>query len=362
MVLIYWWVAVIGVAGILGTVILYRQKRLGRFTEQRQAIKVAHSSRITSLPEYQTVQKAYRRWLMGLTALFVIGIGAALLLASRPAAQSLVTPAEKNRDIMLCLDVSGSMSSIDAKLAETFQKLVKDFEGQRIGLDMFDANVSQVFPLNDDYALIGEQLALLKKYVTVNKDNASDSEMTDYYNFFTGTRGSGMKAGGLTSSDFPSSNAGLGLAGCVRHLGDNQTNRSQSIIFATDNELYGDRTKAIISTTQAMMLAKQKGIRVYAIDPGVYNEASNQSDNTIADNYAGEHAVLKNYAIMTSGAYYRLSSVDIVPDIISQISKQEAKLFTGDSQYAASDAPLPGFILLLLTTAGLVFVVWRLKL
>lgn len=300
--------------------------------------------------------------MIALSILFVAGFASSLLLGSRLATQSLVTPSEKNRDIMLCLDVSPSMTSVDVKLVETFEKLARDFQGQRIGLDIFNINGSQVFPLTDDYDLIQERLAYAKKILSREKSKMNDDELTEYYDFLRGSGGSGMKLADVSNDEFPASNAGLGLAGCVRHLGDNPSGRSQSVLLATDNELSGEREKVIITTPQAMVLAKQKGIRVYAIDPGVYSETASVTHSGDADNLYGEHAALKNYAILTAGEYYRLSSVDIVPDVIARISKQEAKLFVGDMQLAVADAPLPGFIALTTSIAGILFVLWRLRL
>ncbi|QQR51506.1 hypothetical protein IPF89_01580 [Candidatus Saccharibacteria bacterium] len=84
---------------------------------------------------------------------------------------------------------------------------------------------------------------------------------------------------------------------------------------------------------------KTKNIRVYSLDPGVYNDATRQSDPNEPDTSFKEHETLKLYTIMTSGAYYRLSSVDVISDVVQKISQQEAKLFVGESQYTTTDTP-----------------------
>lgn len=375
MVLIYWWIWLLWLGLIAVLFVLYRKGLLKKWLPRpkSRAVKVAHSDRITALPEYKVRKKAYSRLLSVFLAISLIGLLSAMILSSRPAAQSLVTPAQTNRDILLCLDISGSMTSVDVELVETFQQLARDFKGQRIGLDMFNYNSSQVFPLTDDYDLINEQLAYANKMLPIGEklmgyldginSGVSDDEETEYYNYTAGTSSTGLSSyNGGENGWAPSSNVGIGLAGCAQHLGENLSGRSQSIILASDNELGGTEESAIITTKQAMMLAKQKGIRVYAIDPGVYDSFSNASDADVADNYADEHAVLRTYALATGGGYYRLSSTDIVSDVISKISAQEAKLFTGDSQYAASDAPLPMFIALFVAVLGTALLSWRLKL
>lgn len=375
MVLIYWWIWLLWLGLAVALFTLHRKGLLKKWLPKSKlkTVRVAHSERITSLPEYKTRKRAYSRLLRIFMTVSLIGLLSAMILSSRPATQSLVTPAQTNRDIMLCLDISGSMTNVDVELVGTFQRLVQDFKGQRIGLDMFNYNSSQVFPLTDDYDLINEQLAYAKKMLPIGEkltgyfnganSGVSDDEQTEYYNYIAGASSTGLSSyNGGENGWAPSSNAGIGLAGCAQHLGENLSGRSQSVILATDNELGGVEESAVITTKQAMMLAKQKGIRVYAIDPGVYDSVSNASNADTADNYAGEHAILRTYALATGGGYYRLSSTDIVPDVISKISAQEAKLFTGDSQYAASDAPLPVFIVLFIAVLGTVMLGWRLKL
>lgn len=362
MVLIYWWMGLIWLALLAVLFVLYRKGILGRWQPKRSVVKVAHSERMTKLPVYVEQKKLYRQLLMTLLVVMGVGLASAVLLSSRPASQSIVTPAQINRDIILCLDVSGSMKNVDVKLIETFQQLVRDFKGQRIGLDMFNYNNSQVFPLTDDYDLVNEQLADVKRMLAIDPMNSSEDEATEYYNYMAGTSSTGLsEENGDGDHWAPSSNVGIGLAGCAQHLGENLTSRSQSVILASDNELGGVEEDAVITTKQAMMLAKKKGIRVYAVDPGVYDELADKSDAATADNYAGEHAVLRTYSLTTGGGYYRLSSTDIVPEVISKISAQEAKLFTGDSQYAAADVPLPAFIVLFLTVVGISVLSWRLK-
>lgn len=362
MVLMYWWLLIPWALLFVVLFVLFRIGSVRRRPAKQQLVKVAHTQRITRLPEYLARNKAYRRWLWVVLIVGLLGVLSAVILSSRPARQNLVTPAQTNRDIVLCLDVSGSMTNVDIELVKTFEQLVNEFAGQRIGLDIFNFNNSQVVPVTDDYTLVKEQLAYAKKMLAIDPFS-SDLDVTSERTIFL----AGTQSFSITTSDgrsffSPSSNVGVGLAGCAQHLGENLSGRSQSIVLATDNELGGIEENAMISTKQAMMLAKQKGIRVYALDPGVYDQEANKSSAGTADNYSGEHAVLKSYALTTGGAYYRLSSVDVVPDIITKVSEQEAKLFVGDAQYAATDTPLPGFIILFISVVSLSVITWRIQL
>lgn len=358
----YWWFLVLWAVILVALGILYKTGRLSRLARQQKAVRVAHGHRITELPEYRKVYAQYRRLLMIFMGCLLIGIVASAFLSARPSVERVVSPAQMNRDIMLCLDVSKSMKTVDSKLVENFEQLVRDFQGQRIGLDIFNNNSSQVFPPTDDYTLVREQLAYTKKMLSLNQATATDDQISEYYTFMSGTSSFGMNSGGVSGSDFPASNVGLGLTGCIQRLGDNQSGRSQSIILATDNELGGEKEKAVILTPQAMMLAKQKGIRVYSIDPGPMNLFTETPDPSQSDNYLGEHAILKTNSILTGGDYYRLGDNTAISSIITKISSQEAKLFSGDSELALADAPLLGFVILLSSVLCAAFVSWRLKL
>ena len=58
------------------------------------------------------------------------------ILASKGREVSTIRPEQHNRDIMLCLDASGSMSSADAAVVDVFSELAAEFDGERIGGDV----------------------------------------------------------------------------------------------------------------------------------------------------------------------------------------------------------------------------------
>lgn len=64
-------------------------------------------------------------------------IGTALLVA-RPVDRQVRAAAMANRDIMLCLDVSGSMIEFDAELVDKFSQMVQSFDGERIAMSIWN--------------------------------------------------------------------------------------------------------------------------------------------------------------------------------------------------------------------------------
>ncbi len=98
-----------------------------------------------------------------------------------------------SRDIVLCLDVSGSTLPYDREVIDTYLELVKHFEGERIGLSIFNSTSRTVFPLTDDYELVTKQLTSASKALKGVEsqddiDKMSDAEYQDIANWLEGTQ------------------------------------------------------------------------------------------------------------------------------------------------------------------------------
>ena len=332
--LIFWWM--IPVALLLAAVTYWVARRRDRSgTSVRRP--VAHSRRLTELPEYQAAVRRHRRWLTVAVVAGGVLMAAAVVAAARPAERSTVNPEQRNRDIILCLDASGSMSSADAAVVEVFARLAQGFDGERLGLTVFDSSAVQVFPLTDDYDFVQEQLAEAKGAF----DGASGSA-----GFLDGTwngAGSSLIGDGLAScvQGFPAADNGEPGAGGKE--------RSRSVILATDNFVSGD---PIFTLEQAAVLAKEKNVRVYALNPGDYDYGTDPDQ---------PGAQLRTAAEGTGGAYYPLDNPEAVQDIIRKVQSTEATAFKSAPQAAVTDrAELPLGIALV---SGLVLAgaSWRLR-
>ena len=99
------------------------------------------------------------RWLTAAALVLVlVGGGVTSVIAARPAAVDAQQNEDYKRDILLCLDVSGSMVGVDAEIMRVFQNIVKGLNGERIGLRVFDASGYMAFPMTSDYEYIMDQL------------------------------------------------------------------------------------------------------------------------------------------------------------------------------------------------------------
>ncbi|WP_029150388.1 VWA domain-containing protein [Microbacterium indicum] len=286
---------------------------------------VARAERLRALP---SVRRAARRRAAALAGVLVLG-GAAVVVAgvvaARPMSSQTVLPEEHSRDVMLCLDVSGSMSDVDVEILDTFADLTERFAGERIGLTVFNSSAVQSFPLTDDYEFARRNLASMR-------DSIASNDYQSVPEHWTGTL------------DGPGSSLiGDGLASCALRFDHDDEERSRSVILATDNEVVGEQ---VVTLQQAAALAGERGIRVFALNP-------------IADDQSPLSVDLDEAAASTGGRAYALRGATTVADIVADVQKQEARALQGEAETVWSDDPTIWAVVLLVAALGTVVVVWR---
>ena len=296
-----------------------------------QSKRLAHQERFTKTKNYA---KLYRNYYfcrnLSLICLF-FAIFSGIALSGRPATRKVERPEVRNRDIMLCLDISGSMVETDLALIQTFKNLAESFNGERMGLTIFDSSSQRIFPLTDDYNFIASQLeTLIENY----KNN-------EFLNFEGTYQGDG------------SSLIGDGLGSCVIRFDQLDTKRSRSIILATDNQVSGNQ---LINLPQAIELAKKRGIRVYGINPN--DSSSDYYNDEASDEF-------KKGTLDTKGGYYTIrygESADqtVIEDIVKKISEQEATRFKGAPQVIKHDEPAILTVLFCMSLIGSLLAMKRL--
>jgi Ca-activated chloride channel family protein len=257
--------------------------------------------------------------LVGVLLLALVSIGAAAVVAARPMEERLVPPASLSRDIMLCLDVSGSMIDVDAEIVDVFDQLAEDFEGERIGLVIFNSSAVQIFPLTDDYDFVRDQLQRMREsfdYVDTTPEH------------WVGTlNGAGASL------------VGDGLAACALGFDNPDVARARSIILATDNEVNGAET---VTLEEAAAYARSLGVRVFAIDPT--EEGSPTS------------AGLQEASTTTGGVYYGLRDATTVEGVVAEVQAEEATVLQGQPQILRIDAPGPWLVVVAVAALALVVV------
>lgn len=335
MALKYWWLLLLALAALAAVAVFFwRRQEAGG-----QPTPVAHADRLTALPAYRKALAQRKKWLLAaLAAVVVLGLSLAVA-AARPVTESTSIPEKLNRDIILCLDVSGSMISTDEAIVTVFSKLVGNFKGERVGLTIFDSSAVMVFPLTDDYEFVAGELKVAQKALSMDASS---------FEYFAGTyeaAGSSLIGDGLAScvNGFP------GTSGTSGASGAEETKRSRSIIFATDNMLAG---KPIFRLDEAAALAKQADIRVYSLNPNDYG-----SSTVFAEASDG----LKQASSSTGGTYHALESESAVDAIVTKVQATEASKLSGAPQKTVLDHPGWPLGLALLSLLVLGTAAWRLR-
>lgn len=293
----------VALAGAAATLALLAYLVWGRRPRDKAPVAVANTDLLRGLSAYRAALRRYRVKLAAAAAAALAVAGCAAFALGRPQQERVDSPQQRNRDIMLCLDVSGSMMRADAAVVRTFQQLVKGFQGERIGLVIFDSTAVSVFPLTDDYEFTTEQLGLAAKVFTGD---------TNPWAFFEGT----FNATG-------SSLIGDGLASCVQSFDQLDTQRARSVVLATDNQLAGD---PLFTLDDAGALAITRGVRVYGINPA---DQSGDKDSQ----------QMRSVVMRTGGGYFALTQPEAVSGIIGQVQSQEATLIEGAPRRYRMDAP-----------------------
>lgn len=326
-----WVVAgIVALAGLLGWAIVARTRTRGRHRHN-----VANTGYLYSLPSFRRRLNLHRFAALGLT--MIVG-GATIftaLLAGRPVDRYTTNERLAQRDIVLCLDVSGSMITYDSQVLRTYSSMVDSFDGERIALNIWDFTTRQVFPLTDDYAMVKEELQLGAEITSIGTSwTITQGAIEKYEEWMAGTQTPGSTASSLI---------GDGLASCVLSFDLQEEDRSRTVILATDNEPYGD---SIFSLEEAAQLAEERGIRIHAI------YASQWPTPRYRDEYE---------QVITSrgGLFYELSNANAVAGIVGEIQTREAVELDATPKVVEIDRPDRFYPWLVVLVGGLVVAAWR---
>lgn len=321
-------VIVIALAAVVAAVVIgiLLGLRRSRTTVSEAATLVSRAERLRFLPAFRARVNQRRALLGGVLAVGVVGMLLGGVVAARPMAAQTVQPVNNSRDIMLCLDVSGSMSDVTVEVIDVFLDLLQGFEGERIGMTIFNSSPVQVFPLTDDYVFVSEHLSSLRRSFDY------EDETPEHW---VGTlNGPGASL------------IGDGLGACVMRFDHHDLERSRSIILATDNELAG---ASILTLEEAAQFARTRSIRVFALNP-VYGKD------------AAVSAELSEAALVTGGRSYALRDTTTVTDIITEIQRQEASALERQAQVLWVDSPNAAIAVMLVAVLAFGVLLWRVRL
>ena len=256
--------------------------------------------------------------------LFFVKIAALVLLILALARPQLLNyyQVEKKRgiDILVTLDISGSMASIDFKpknrlevAKDVISNFINERKNDRIGLVIFAGTSYTKCPLTIDYELLR----------TVLKET-SIGELED------GTA------------------LGMALATSVNRIRHSRT-KTKIIILLTD----GVNNRGEIDPRDAARIARDFNIKVYAIGVGKRGEAPFPVTDQLGRkqyimvNVEIDEALLQQIANDTGGLYFRATDKDSLQQIFAEINRWE-KSEVSSKKYSRARDLYPWFILLAL--------------
>lgn len=292
-----------------------------------------------------------RRWRLfgrigaGLLALM---LAVAIVLAGRPATVDASAERSASRDIVLCLDVSGSALPYDREVMASYLTLVDRFRGERIGLSIFNSTSRTVFPLTDDYDLVSRQLAEAADALhgvesQDDIDKMSDSDYQKISDWLDGTQ----------NRKNATSLIGDGLVGCAAMLpgfsyGSTQSSqRDASIVLATDNVASGKPTYTL---GEALDMTSTAGITVDGLFAGP-QQSRTESTTTAMRTQIESHG----------GMFLAGSGTDDINELARQIDSRRYSENRSSTLSAMIDAPGWWTIAFAVIVMLWLAVAWRLR-
>jgi len=262
----------------------------------KEMYKSDASLQISSHRNLQTFKKSYKIKLMHLPFILrMLAIVMVIIALARPqASNSWRTENTEGIDIMMALDVSGTMMAEDLKpnRLEAAKDVATEFilsrPNDNIGLVVFAGESFTQCPLTTDHAVL--------------------------VNLFKGINYGIIEDGTAI---------GLGLANAINRIKDSKA-KSKVIILLTD----GSNNSGDIAPITAAEIAKTFGIRVYAIGIGSHGRVSIPVQTPIGLQYQVmdsefDEKTLQDIASMTGGHYFRATNNAKLRSIYQEIDQME---------------------------------------
>lgn len=249
---------------------------------------------VSTVKPLRQYRARFKIWLMHFCFILqLVAIAGVIVALARPQKHdSMRSSSIEGTDIILTLDISSSMLANDLQpnRIEAAKKVASQFVNQRpndnIGLVVFSGESLSLMPLTTDKAAL------------INAINHTQ----------TGALNDGTAIGD-------------GMASAINRLITGQA-KSKSIILLTD----GTNNAGEVSPMTAAQIAKQKGIRVYAIGVGT-NGSIQITDpygfSTTTMETKIDESALRNIADITGGKYFRATDSRTLRNIFEEIDQLE---------------------------------------
>ena len=319
----------------------YRYRLHSHDRDLKRVAVVAHTRTIKMLPAYRAAKRRYRLLLALAVVFFLASVFSFTAVAARPFSRQEHNTSVENRDIVLCLDISGSMISYQKQLLDNFKEIATGLHRQRISITIFDGKPANLIPLSDDYDAINEIIEQLSASL-INREAA-----------FSALDVMMLTSGSSTSA------IGDGVMGCVNSMDLSDGNpRAKSIIIATDNS-YGKGSQSI-DIGQVARYAERYGITFYGIYlPGGTTVQKNEFIDAV-NITGGSFYDIKDYYSDNDSS--KSDDEKIISHMVNQIMSQDTAKVSGAPEIVYTDAPNTMLLLSGISFMLFALTIWRLRL
>lgn len=251
---------------------------------------------VSSVRPFMTTSGSFRRYFAHLAFLLrLLAVALLIIVIARPqSSNKFHSQSTKGINIVLALDVSGSMLAEDLKpnRLEAAKNVANEFIAARpndnIGLVVFAGESFTQCPLTTDHAALSNMIN------SVRFDMIKDGTAI-----------------------------GSGLATAVNRIKD-QPGKSKVIILLTD----GSNNAGTVPPATAAEIAETYGIRVYTIGVGTEGEAPYPFKTPVGIKYQNvkvdiDEAILTKIADETGGEYFRATDTENLRHIYHEINLME---------------------------------------
>jgi Ca-activated chloride channel homolog len=261
--------------------------------------KASAALRMPGLRQFDKTGKTFRHYLRHvLFGARTLAVALLIIVVARPqATDRFENSTTEGIDIVLALDISGSMLARDFKpdRLQASKNVATEFisgrKYDRMGLVVFSGESFTQCPLTTDHAVL---INLMREVE------------------------SGMIEDGTA--------IGMGLATSVNRIKDSEA-KSKVIILLTD----GVNNRGEIAPVTAAEIAKTYGIRVYTIGVGTKGTAPYPVQTPFGMQYRDmpveiDEEILQNIATLTGGRYFRATDNTKLIEVYSEIDKLEKSI------------------------------------
>jgi len=289
--------------------------------------KIANAERLLNNPLYKKQLTKYYVLRSVLVISLVVSILATFILLSRPYHIKKIKEQKYNRDIIICLDISSSVDELNMKLVKNLQDIVKNLSGERVGIVIFNTSSVMISPLSNDYEYTIKQLEDIRTAIKAvsTRSSADGHDYFYWYEYiYEGTL--------IGNEERGSSLIGDGLLAGLFAFPQKKSDRTEVIIFATDNDKNGE---GYVSLMEAAEYCKRNDVTVY----GIGTEKM----------YAKNREEMSDAVKLTGGKFFIEENASSFHSIVEEIESKSASLVEGKTIIKLIETPEVYFAILVVS-------------